>query len=361
MTSRRGEGGCFSTAAVASLLVATMLCALGTPVSADDEEAAAKPWSLAEEIEALRRASCPDPQAAEAPASITIDVTPVTMPPAPDYSTAVNSLRLMGAWELDSRDRRFGGLSGLALTADGSLLAVGDKGIFVWIGRDATSGAPNGSGALAKMLDDDGALLRDKKDSDAEGLALHEGLALVSFERKNRIEAFDLKNCGSAARAARVSKLKKKLGGRKYSENDGAEALMLGGAGDRLYVGIEEFWDDGSPIATLYDDGKLRDVRFQQQPNPYRLTGLDTLGTVSAKLYRDYHPTRGNSAILDILEGDVRIASARIDKSLPLDNFEGVALERTKEGVLRVWLISDDNFNFAQQTLLVVFDVEPTR
>ena len=46
---------------------------------------------------------------------------------------------------------------------------------------------------------------------------------------------------------------------------------------------------------------------------------------------------------------------ARISLPLTVDNFEGLGLRRDRDGRLLVYLISDDNFNPLQRTLLLMF------
>ena len=42
-----------------------------------------------------------------------------------------------------------------------------------------------------------------------------------------------------------------------------------------------------------------------------------------------------------------------------MDNFEGLAALPGKAGVVRFYLISDDNFSSSQRTLLLAFDWKP--
>jgi hypothetical protein len=52
---------------------------------------------------------------------------------------------------------------------------------------------------------------------------------------------------------------------------------------------------------------------------------------------------------------------ARMDLAAPMtvDNFEGVAVVPRANGGLRVYLLSDDNGNASQRTLLLAFDWKP--
>jgi hypothetical protein len=50
---------------------------------------------------------------------------------------------------------------------------------------------------------------------------------------------------------------------------------------------------------------------------------------------------------------------ARISGSVLSDNFEGIAISELADGSPVVWIISDDNFSFFQQTLLLAFRWAP--
>ena len=53
-----------------------------------------------------------------------------------------------------------------------------------------------------------------------------------------------------------------------------------------------------------------------------------------------------------VLEG---VEIARLSLPLTVDNFEGLAVRRDAAGGLLVYLVSDDNFNPLQRTLLLMF------
>jgi hypothetical protein len=52
---------------------------------------------------------------------------------------------------------------------------------------------------------------------------------------------------------------------------------------------------------------------------------------------------------------------AKLSSQLPLDNFEGIAVEPRGDGKLTVWLISDDNQALSQRTLLWKMALDPER
>jgi hypothetical protein len=42
---------------------------------------------------------------------------------------------------------------------------------------------------------------------------------------------------------------------------------------------------------------------------------------------------------------------------MPLDNFEAIATARMPDGATRIYILSDDNYNRRQRTLLYAFDI----
>ena len=55
------------------------------------------------------------------------------------------------------------------------------------------------------------------------------------------------------------------------------------------------------------------------------------------------------------------IEVAKLSSSLPVDNFEGMAIVPREDGRVTVWLISDDNHASTQRTLLWKLVVDPKR
>ncbi|KDA01376.1 hypothetical protein HOC_16012 [Hyphomonas oceanitis SCH89] len=346
-------------------LIALLLMSIGACAAPEiAETAATKPspatalWSFESASRNLREESCPAGTRFGAPLSLDITATPVSLndedanPPLPDVAT------FAGGWSLTSDNTNFGGLSGLETLPDGKLLSISDVGAFVWLGM--TDGHPDGTGELAYMLGQDGGQLSGKAEGDSEGLAYRDGLAIVSFERNHRLEAFDLENCGAAARAALVAKLPAEANGKPIDENQGAEALSISRDGILTY-GLESLFGGPSPMGEVFANGTSK-LTGEDAANPrgYSFVGRDEV-PVSSKspiiitLYRSYDPIRGNRNIITWSTSDERI---ELKRPMLVDNFEGVAGEIGAEGRLRIWMISDNNFSGKQQTLLYAFDVD---
>ena len=327
----------------------------GAAVQPAAQESDATVWSYATWAADLRAQSCPDAAAFTPAPDLPLRVIEAERSPEDARTKNLDGLTLAGAWQLESEDSEFGGLSGLDVLSADTLLAVTDDGKFVWLGIDPQTGAPNGTGSIAYMRDRNGKIFPNKRSADAEDLAVRDGIAFVSFEQNHRIYAYDLATCGSAARAAMVINLDKVVDRRVLENNRGAEALAF--AEDTLKVGFETRRGKGSPLGTVRVDGTLADLDRTEQPNLYFLTGMDSLDDLTATVMRAYDPIRRSRANLSVKRDGVDIASANLRTPLPVDNFESVAIGTGPAGNTRIWLISDDNFSNDQRTLLLALDL----
>jgi len=305
----------------------------------------------------LRAASCPPGSPFTPLLPIPLAVTPVALTDI-DTDADLPGADFAGGWQLASADAAFGGLSGLAARGDDSLLAVTDRGAFVAI--DLREGAP----AAARLAPMQLGAVSDKTDRDAEGLALYNGLALVSFEHRHRVLAFDLDGCGAAARGAEVAALGEAVRGlsRGLAANGGAEGLALATGGELLLA--LEMQDDGLPLARLSEGGSATvSARIAPRGRPV-LTGIDATADTLYAVLRDYLPGVGNHIEVLALplgpDGPEVTALRRVLRLAPhqgTDNFEGIALAPRDDGRLRLWLVADDNFSRRQRTLLYAFDL----
>jgi len=344
----------------AGLLIGVLLLAAGCRGPADEPEPGAiiPALHLQAIADDLRSGSCPPGTPAVPLPAITLSVTSVSLTgiePAADLPGA----GFAGGWHLTSSDPAFGGLSGLAARGDGGLLAVTDRGAFVAI--DLAGGAP-AAARLAPMNLGAGASRRAR---DAEGLALRDGLALVSFEHEHRVLAFDVERCGAAAGAVSVAAFGENVAGlkRRLAANSGAEGLALAPGGELLLA--LETHDAGLPLAELAVDGSARLLaRLAPRGRPV-LTGIDATEDTLYAVLRDYLPGVGNHIeviALPFHRGKPDAGAARRVLQLAprhgTDNFEGLAITTRGDGGLSLWLVADDNFSARQRTLLYAFELK---
>ena len=267
------------------------------------------------------------------PVEIPLSVEPV--PLAPTQAPLVPA----GAWRLEAADRRFHGISALAI--DGwAFLAVSDLGSVVRFDRPD---APRPTVRIEALRDGPG----DpgwKVSRDAESLVRDpRGRGWwVGYEQHHSLWLYD-----PAFRAARIAIALPALG---WAENRGAEALV----------------DEGDALLVLAENG--RDAVRVDSGGPRRLA-LETGESVadaarapdgSAWLLLRRKGLEGISQSIAPLErrGEILAIGERwpLPKG-PFDNFEGMAIEVGPSGGLRFWLVTDDGHRIFARTLLVALDL----
>jgi len=337
-----------------AIAIALTGCTAGSSPPAERGEAAVL-WSYDTLVSDIREQSCPEGVSFQRPDPMPIEASAVELGDPDIRAETISGMELTGVWHLTAVNEDFGGLSGLDVLTSGSLLAVTDDGKFVWIGIDSETGAPDGIGSIAYMRDRNGKIFTSKRAADAEDLALRDGIAFVSFEQEHRIHAYDLETCGVAAHAGHVVNLIKVVDRYVLQNNRGPE--MLAFEGDTLVAGFEVHSQGGSPIGHVRVDGTLGDLRRTSQPGLFLLTGMDANADLIAYVFRSYDPIRKSRIIVRVDRGDQRIANARLESPLPVDNIEAIAIGTSPSGATRLWLLSADNFNDEQRTLLMALDL----
>ena len=250
------------------------------------------------------------------------------------------------------------GLSDLKLTGDGGFVAVSDAGDLVrgTLRLDA-EGRLVGVDRLAsrRLTLEDGRPITDKVDGDAEGLALtRSGDLLISFERHHRIWNYGpLSALKAATPAASPDAV--------FPDNEGMEGLAAALPGDRA-----DGWRAAGETGGVWDctSAGCRLVAPQPTEAPvggdYRNTGLDRdpSGEGWFLVQRSYSPPFDMRGRLRRLSPDGTTGPVLIELKLPgtTDNFEGIAAEM-RNGRTRLYILSDDNFNPAQRTLMLAFDL----
>ena len=306
---------------------------------------------------------------------LVIEARPVALNPADPTQTRVGALVYLGGLELTSPDARFGGLSGLAIDAgNGRLLAVTDHGH--WVAARLVldgDGAPIGiaEGEIAPIRDHGGRLLSGSWGDAEDIVRLADGRLAVSFERQHRVALYAADAPLSGGRAVRLEPPRRLAWA---PNNGGIEALTEVSPGRLLAVTEGLYAGDGRLRGWLLSapdgtDGAAADpadatALFYATEGAYQPTALATPpgGDVLA-LERRYTVADGPSARLLRITGAAifpgatlaGVELARLAKPLTVDNFEGLAVGRDASGRVIVTIISDDNFNPLQRTLLLRF------
>ena len=264
---------------------------------------------------------------------VALDLAPVALsPPGPP-------LRPAGAWVLSASDRRFDGLSGLAIDGD-SFVAVSDFGVAVRFSHPAApaptvrfTDLPSGPGpADRKAWRDSEALARDPA---GRGW-------WVAFETLHQLRLFD--------RDFRRTVAVVPLDGSRWRDNGGVEGLAALGGG--LVIAAE----DGRTLAhfdgrrvrplPLAPAGRLADAAALPDGRLVLLArSLGPLGFASRLLLHD--PASGRTAVI----ADLPLAH--------LDNAEGLAAEPLPGGAIRLWVVTDRDSRARGRTLLAAFDWTP--
>lgn len=284
----------------------------------------------------------------------------IALDPADPARRRVGALTFLGGVALDSPDLAFGGFSALHVTGD-RFTMLSDGGGIAWFRMDGAgrvddvrfADLPSGPGGLWK-----------KADRDSESMAVDPatGTIWVGFEHWNAIWRY-------APGFARAIGQIRPAAMADWSDNGGPESLVR--RADRSFVVFRErnFPADGSGSNGLVFSGDpttgVRSFRFRLRgPKGWRASDAAELpdGRMLVLVRRFAIRQRGfASKLLLIDRGAIRpgaVVRSRVIATLahPLahDNFEGLAVTR-EQGRTIVWLVSDDNQQILQRTLLLKF------
>ncbi|WP_416907777.1 MAG: esterase-like activity of phytase family protein [Polymorphobacter sp.] len=306
--------------------------------------------------------------AVDRPASIVVTTTPLPLNRDDPGQTRIGALDYRGGLLLRSTAKGFGGVSGLASDGAGQFLAVTDTGNWFAFRTRERGGRLVGLGeaALAPILGLDGQSAPTKSDGDAE--ALHwdaaSGAASIVYEQDHRI--VHVKGLTPDRLDAPATREERWAGMADWRSNGGGESLahvpLADGRTARLIIAEDAVTDDGHNLALLEIDGTVRRIRIPAiaEHRPTDAEWLD--GTRLLLLHRRFNQ-KGPGAALTLVDlapalaGDTPAASTTLaawEAPVVLDNMEGITITRVG-GETFVYLISDDNLNSLQQTVLLKF------
>jgi hypothetical protein len=271
-----------------------------------------------------------------------------------------------GGLELRADHADFGGLSGLVLNDDGTrMFAIGDKGS--WVEATLTydsAGKPSGVGdaIIDGYRDPAGKTVHTASDRDAEGLTrLADGSLLVAFEQRHRLWRYPAGPHALAQAAEPVPAPDRLM---DAPHNKGAEALVQLADG-RLLMLVEGLESGEHGLGFLRTEDGWTEVAYPREDGFLPTAAAQLPDGDLLVLERQFSVLTGFRARIR------RIPLARIESGTLLagpviaafkpplitDNFEGLAVRRGPAGETLVYVLSDDNFNGMQRTLLLMFEL----
>ncbi len=305
-------------------------------------------------------------------ACASVSASPLSSAPLAGWTVAAAGVRPVGLGlpfgaRLD-RDVRFAGgvqivldetsplhsLSDFKLDGDGGFVSVTDagdlaRGRLVLNARGRLTGVADLQYRRLTLLS--GAPIVEKRDGDAEGLALTAGgEVIVSFERDHRIWNYGPAN---APRSVPTVLARPDF---HFPNNDGMEGISVAPDGLRVAGESGGVWDcrpSACAVVVAPPPTPLTDAEF-------RITGMDRdpSGAGWFVLQRSFSQPADVRARIRRMAPDGTLGPVLVELKFPgtTDNFEGLAAV-AQQGGTRLYILSDDNASEKQRTLLLAFDV----
>jgi hypothetical protein len=318
---------------------------------------------------------------AAAPAGAEEEVLTVRTLPVKSFTmfsqlVTFGGLEWRGGLELSSDDERFGGLSSLELTPDGTrLLAISDKGFWFKADLLYTDGHLSGldNAAMASILGTDGRPNKGKIRNDAEALAGWEpgkidGKVIVGFESRARAGLYDLGKNGFKARYRDMKLPKDAAKGPSNKELESIGRFTSGPLAGSIVAISELSLDENGDIRAFVWGGKKAFEFSIKQFEDYAITDLAILpdGDIITVERSFSGTTLPGMAVRRIRTEDI-VAGGAVSPSLVfsgrmpfyrIDNMEGIAVSELN-GETRITVVSDNNYRPEfQRTLLLQFGLK---
>jgi len=278
------------------------------------------------------------------------------------------ALEFRGGIEIVSNQQGFGGFSGLRISPDGTrFISISDRGRWLRgkIVYEGTRPSRISELELAPMLGANGLPLALQGWFDTESLAEDGGILYVGIERVNQIVRFNYGRDGLLARGEPIA-VPPEIKTLPY--NRGLEALVfvprdkpLGGT---LIAISERGLDENGNILGFLIGGPSPGKFAFTYSNDFDITdaALTPEGDLLI-LERSFSLLRGVGMRIRrvpltqikpgaVIEGSVVFEA---DRNYNLDNMEALSVHRGPAGETVLTLLSDDNFNPLQRTLLLQF------
>jgi hypothetical protein len=300
---------------------------------------------------------------------VTVHTAALELNPTTPTESRLGRLDYLGGLVLAASEGGFGGYSGIAVDADGAgLWAIADTGHWLRLDfRRNEAGLPVEIAAaeILPLRDANGAEITRKTLSDAEALRhLADGRWLVSFERAHRLWFYDRPGGVATATLSVPANVAQQPG------NGGIEAVAAFANGDLLLLSEDMAavnGGDGS-AAWLWRQGAWRDLVWPARDDfkPTDAVALDNGDVIVLERY--FKPVIGPKARLQrisaaSMQGTETVLQPELlaEWAAPysVDNMEALDMRRMPDGSLWLYVMSDDNQNILQRTLLMVFRFMP--
>ncbi|MET3583129.1 hypothetical protein ABID19_006191 [Mesorhizobium robiniae] len=278
-------------------------------------------------------------------------------------------LEFVGGLEMTSPSRDFGALSAFRFVKPGSeFIGVADTGFWFFgtITHDAEK-RPSGiqNFRMQQMVDASGQLADEKWDVDAEGLAVKDGIATVSFERNHRVAQFSIDPDDMKPPFRQLDFL---VPAWELRQNRGFETVTYANPNGQheggLVVVSEKSLHKSGNIYAAVIEGPHKGVFTVKRNGDFDITdgaflpdgdllllerSFSMAGGVKMRLRRIYGESVEKGAVAD---GPVLMEA---DMAYQIDNMEGLDVWTRDDGAVMVSLISDDNHSMLQRNLYLEF------
>jgi hypothetical protein len=294
-----------------------------------------------------------------------IALKPLALNPDDPSKKNVGELEFLNAWELGSDNNDFGGISALVALPGGRFMGVSDAGTLIGFGltlnqridRPFIAAMPGAYGPDV-----------DYADRDSEGIAFDPTTKRfwVSYEGKHAIRRFtpSFARIDGKTTANEMENWGSNSGGEAFVRLPDGRFLLFSEGMDRADGSYEALFFSGDPV----EPGTTYFAFGYEPPNGYKPTDATMLPDGRLLLLtRRIAVPEGFSAKLVVLdiskiqkyEAVKGRIIATLSSPLLVDNMEGITV--TKEnGRTIIWMISDNNFNIWQRTILMKFALRET-
>jgi hypothetical protein len=311
-------------------------------------------------------------------------LSPTAAEPGPVAITAANipyfgssgtgnrfgKLEFVGGLQLSSDARGFGGFSAFRLFPDRNhFVAITDKCLVLTavLERDIT-GAPHDvtNAVLSEMPPGpDGRPLAKSRHSDCEALEIVDGKAFVSFEKSSTIGRFAISEGGKLSDFS-VAIGKDKFG--RLAHNLGLESFAIFPPGTSLAghgIAIAEDTPNANGNHRAFIDGPTANGQLEiVKRDDYAITDAAFLPDGDLIILERRFGLRISPGmrirrlpLSQLVPGATADGEVLIEADLThrIDNMEGIDVTTDDAGQTYLTLISDDNFNYFQSTILLEF------